>query len=170
MEKQRGMFEDLAITYKKMASPGLLLMSGLKTPNAMTIGWGTVGIVWGKPIFSVLVRPSRHSCKLLEEFGEFSVNVPSDEMNRAVAICGTESGRNVDKVQLCKFNLLPGETIAVPHIGGCPVVYECRVVQTNAVLRESFTDEIIGSYYPEGDFHYVYYGEILKVLNGNQKR
>ena len=41
--------------------------------NTMTIGWGSLGVVWGKPVFSVLVRPSRYTFDLLEASGEFSV-------------------------------------------------------------------------------------------------
>ena len=44
--------------------------------NTMTIGWGTLGIQWGKPIFIVFVRESRHTKAMLEKNGEFTINVP----------------------------------------------------------------------------------------------
>jgi len=49
----------------------VLLVSQAKqgSPNAMAIGWGQVGIIWRKPIFTVLVRPSRYTYELIEEAG-----------------------------------------------------------------------------------------------------
>ena len=156
-------FKHLGIMLEKLAQPGLLLMAGADKPNPMTIGWGTVGIIWGKPIFTILVRPSRHTDSLLKKDGEFSVNVPIDGMEKQVAICGTKSGRDIDKVKECDFKLIPGQHIEVPSIKHAQLVYECKTVQTNAVMRETFTEDIMGHYYPDGDFHHVYYGEILAL-------
>ena len=66
-------------TLSRLTDPGLLLVSaaGDGKPNAMTIGWGTVGVIWGKPIFVVLVRPSRYTYSLLEASDSFTVCVPS---------------------------------------------------------------------------------------------
>jgi len=63
--------ECLKETLEVMGGRGLLLVSVDKDgkPNAMTIGWGTIGIIWGKPIFAVLVRPSRYTYGLIEETG-----------------------------------------------------------------------------------------------------
>lgn len=64
-------------TIKAFGESRVLLVSQGKQgpPNAMAIGWGTVGIVWRNPIFIVLVRPSRYTYKLIEESGDFSVNI-----------------------------------------------------------------------------------------------
>ncbi|MFH1081419.1 MAG: flavin reductase family protein, partial [Pseudomonadota bacterium] len=53
----------------------LLVSQGYKgLPNVMTIGWGSLGITWKRPVFTVLVRHSRFTYHMLEESGEFSVN------------------------------------------------------------------------------------------------
>ena len=71
-----------AQTIQRMREDGLLLVtSGADgKPNVMTIGWGTIGAIWGRPVFLVLVRPSRHTYSRLEEVGEFTVNVPPREL------------------------------------------------------------------------------------------
>ncbi len=44
--------------------------------NTMTIGWGSIGFIWGKPIFTALVRYSRHTYELVEQTDEFTISFP----------------------------------------------------------------------------------------------
>jgi flavin reductase (DIM6/NTAB) family NADH-FMN oxidoreductase RutF len=152
-------------TLDKLANPGLLLVSAGSDgkPNAMTIGWGTIGIIWGKPIFIVLVRPSRYTYKLMEQSDDFTVNVPSSKMKDAVAFCGTKSGRDYDKFAEKKMTAVPGKKVKSPIIDECVIHYECKVVHKNDVLKGKLDDKIISSAYSSGDFHTIYYGEILAV-------
>ena len=152
-------------TLFRLRHPGLLLAtSGADgKANAMTIGWGMVGVIWGKPIFTVLVRPSRHTYKLLEESDSFTVCVPAQAQFEAVDFCGTRSGRDYDKFRECNMAVEPSTQISAPGIAGCSVIYECQVVHTNDVIPANLTDEIKTSAYAGGDFHRVYYGEILAV-------
>ncbi|MCD6365128.1 MAG: flavin reductase family protein, partial [Planctomycetes bacterium] len=82
----------------KLTSGGLLLGSydAAGKANIMTIGWGSLGSIWGIELWTVLVRPSRHTFKNIEHTGCFSVNVPADDLSMACATCGTLSGRNTD--------------------------------------------------------------------------
>lgn len=152
-------------TLALLPSPGLLLVSAGADgkPNAMTIGWGTIGIIWNKPIFTVLVRPSRYTYRLLEQSDSFTVCVPAKEMREVVNFCGTRSGRDYDKFQECGLTTLSALRIGTPGIAGCPVVYECQVVHTNDVIPANLAQEIQTRAYPGGDFHRIYYGEILTV-------
>lgn len=68
-------------------------------PNAMTIGWATLGIVWGKPILTVYVRPSRYTFGLIEKTGDFTVNVLPRELEEIASFCGNISGRDCDKFE-----------------------------------------------------------------------
>ncbi len=157
--------EYLEETLDKLGNPGLLLVSADADgkPNAMTIGWGTVGIIWGKPIFAVLVRPSRYTYGLMEQTNDFTVNVPSAELRKAVAFCGSKSGRDYDKFAELGMTAVPGKEVKSPIIDECVIHYECKVVHKNDVLKDKLTSEIVSGAYPEGDFHTIYYGEILSV-------
>ncbi len=152
-------------TFDVMGKTGLLLVSvdAQGKPNAMTIGWGTVGIIWGKPIFIVLVRPSRYTYGLIEETDDFTVNVPSADMSDIVAFCGTESGRDYDKFAEKGLVAIPGKKVKSPIIEQCVIHYECKVVHKNDVLKDKLASDIISAFYPGGDFHTVYFGEILSV-------
>ncbi|GAF93702.1 unnamed protein product [marine sediment metagenome] len=152
-------------TLSILADPGLLLVTAGpdSKPNAMTIGWGTIGIIWSKPLFIVLVRPSRYTYKLLEDSDSFTVCVPSETLYDAVHFCGTHSGRDYNKFRKCDLSLLPSGRVSAPGIARCPVIYECQVVHTNDVIPANLTAEIRASAYPRGDFHRIYYGEIVTV-------
>ncbi len=162
MRKEIDIYENFHETVKRLSNNGIFLLTG-EEGNPMTIGWGTIGRVWGKPIFTVLVRPSRYSYGLLEKTGEFSVNIPGDELSDKLEYCGEHSGRDVDKVKRCKFTLKPGIKIKTPYIAECHVHYECRVVHKNKVIPDNMENSIIERYYPSDDYHTVYFGEILGV-------
>ena len=151
-------------TLEMMDDPGLLLLSGnANESNVMTIGWGTIGIIWGKPIFCVLVRPSRYTDNFIKKYNEFTVNVPSAGMEKTVLYCGTVSGKNYNKFKKKNITLLPGKKVKCPTIKKCDIVYECRVIHKNSIVPAELMFEISPKYYPKGDYHTIYFGEILAV-------
>jgi len=155
----------LTETLTLLADPGLLLVSQGQdgVPNAMAIGWGTVGILWGRRIFTVLIRPSRYTFSRLAESDSFTINLPSPALYDAVTFCGTHSGRDVDKFAECNFTVEPSETVATPGIAEAPVIYECRIVHTTDVINASLDPQIVADAYPSGNFHRIYHGEVLAV-------
>ncbi len=90
----------LCETIEQLSRCGLLLASGrIGKANVMAIGWGLSGILWSKPFFMVAVRSSRFTFKLIEENGDFTVNVPRKGMEEIVSYCGTVSGKDHDKLK-----------------------------------------------------------------------
>jgi flavin reductase (DIM6/NTAB) family NADH-FMN oxidoreductase RutF len=132
-------------------------------PNLMTIGWATLGWVWSKPVWIVLVRPSRHSYSGIEKRGAFSLNVPERSMAEACEICGTKSGRDTDKFAACGLTAERAHRVDAPTVARCPIVYECRVVHSNDILAPRLADEIKAGSYRGGDFHRAYWGEIVEA-------
>jgi flavin reductase (DIM6/NTAB) family NADH-FMN oxidoreductase RutF len=164
MAKVRVRYTDyFAQTVQRMCDDGLLLVtqSADGKPNVMTIGWGTIGSVWSRPIFVVLVRPSRYSYSRLEEVSDFTVNVPPRELAAAVSHCGAVSGRDHDKFQEMHLTTVPSREVRAPIIQECVVHYECRIVHRNDVVPDALTQAVRDGAYPEGDFHRVYFGEIV---------
>jgi len=148
---------------KRMQEDGLLMVTSSADgkSNVMTIGWGTVGILWSLPVFVVLVRPSRYTYSRLEEVDEFTINVPPEELAKAALHCGTVSGRDNDKFKDMGFTPVQGRKVKVPIIQECVMHYECRIVHENDVIPEALVKAIINGAYPQGDFHRIYYGQIL---------
>jgi len=136
-------------------------------PNVMAIGWGTIGIIWRKPIFVVLVRPSRYTYRLMEETGEFTVNIAPPELKEVVQYCGTVSGRDHNKFKEKGLTAIPSKKIKTPMIKECILHFECRVVHENDLIPSELDTSIISALYPKGDFHRVYFGEILACQYGS---
>ncbi len=164
-----AILDNYAAVVKRLGSDGLLLGSydAAGKANFMTIGWGTLGIVWGLPMWIVLVRPSRYTYECIEHSGCFTVNVPTPAMAEACAVCGSRSGRDGDKCELAGLTIERGPHVGAPIAERCPIVYECQVVHYNDVAPDTLTTEIIAGAYPAADFHRVYYGKVLAAAAGD---
>ena len=158
-------FEHYDGVMKALGSGGLLL--GSYDPegkaNIMTIGWGTLGIVWGLPIWTVLVRPSRYTYECIEHSGGFTVNVPMAEMAKACGVCGTKSGLDIDKFAETSLTAERSAAVSAPIVVESPIIYECQVVHHSDVHPERLVKEIITGAYASGDFHRVYFGKVLEA-------
>ena len=166
MAKIEASYTDyLKETNKVLGHEGLLLASAdaQGNPNAMTIGWGIIGIIWTQPIFVVLVRPSRYTYDLIEITDDFTVNVPTPELADKVLYFGTASGRDQDKFKAMRLTATPGKKVKSPIVEECTIHYECKVVHKNDVIPDALADEIYNRSYSQGDFHRIYFGEILAV-------
>lgn len=140
--------------------------------NTMTISWGTLGIEWAKPIFTVFVRENRYTRQLLEQNPEFTINIPYGEYDKKIlGICGTKSGKNIDKVKAANLTLEQPMAISVPAIKELPLTLECRVIYKQSQNAEEITPENNQKFYPQNvdgsfhgankDYHTAYYGEIV---------
>ena len=158
------------------ALPGGILLTTKRGEevNTMTIGWGTIGVDWSLPIFIAYVRESRYTKQLLEENGEFTVNVPIGEVDRKIlTICGTKSGRDMDKIQEMGLTLEDPVSISVPGIRELPLTLECKVLYKQKQDLSAIPDKILNRYYPveddtlhpgsDRDYHICYYAQIMKA-------
>jgi flavin reductase (DIM6/NTAB) family NADH-FMN oxidoreductase RutF len=166
--------EYFAETIRKLEKPGLLLVSANRQgkSNVMTIGWGLIGVFWGKPVFTISVRSSSYTRELIEDSGEFTVNVPEESMNDIVQHCGEVSGREHDKFSECKLSLLQSRFVRPPIIKQCKLHYECRVVQRTDIIPRLvpvkffirvMTTKLKEIFHNRGNYRSLYFGEILAV-------
>lgn len=154
---------DYAGEICKAMKKGILLTTKVDGQvNTMTIGWGTMGIEWGRPIFVAYVRESRYTHEMLERSGEFTVNIPLDSIDsKILGVCGTKSGRDMDKIRELNLTLEDPLCISVPGIKELPLTLECKILYRMEQTLDSIPKDIIEKYYPNGDFHYAYYGQIV---------
>ena len=161
----RGVLTQQITAYILKVFKGILLTTkaGEKV-NTMAIGWGTIGIEWGKPVFVAYVRDTRHTRTMLDESGEFTVNIPLGEIDRKIlGYCGTKSGRDTDKIADLGLTLEEPAAISVPGIKELPLTLECKVIFRNVQDESRLPESIRSRYYSEGsgDYHIAYYGEIV---------
>lgn len=143
--------------------------------NTMVISWGSLGIEWGRPIFTTYVREHRFTKSLLEQNGEFSVNIPLGEWDkkRVKNICGTKSGSDVDKIKEANLTLVDGVEINVPAIKELALTLECKVIYSRKQDKNLIPSEIVERDYPQDvpgtfsgsnrDIHTAFCGEIVKA-------
>lgn len=149
------------------AMPGGILLTTRNGDfvNTMTIGWGTIGIEWGKPVFVAYVRESRHTRTMLDANGEFTVNIPLGAADKKIlALCGTKSGRDMDKIRELGLTLEYTPDFSVPGIRELPLTLQCKVLFRNVQDESRLPEEIRSRYYAAinaGDYHYAYYAEIV---------
>ena len=172
MKKHVDAFDYAGTVCKEMAK-GILITTKLDGKvNTMTIGWGHIGIEWGKPIFIAYVRESRHTYTMLEGNGEFTVNIPMGQVDKKIlGYCGTKSGRNTDKILDMGLTLEDPSVISVPGIKEVPLTLECKVIYKQKQDLSAIPAELLEKYYPQDvsdadrgrnrDRHVAFYGEIV---------
>ena len=164
-------------------SKGILITTKANKINAMTIGWGSLGIEWGLPIFTAYVRTGRFTAEQLQKNPEFTINIPVGDFNKKIlGVCGSKSGRDIDKIKelqklkLDKFKelnltLVEGSQVSVPAIKELPLTLECKVIYRQTQVLSEIPADIQNSCYPQDvpstfpmankDVHIVFYGQIV---------
>lgn len=163
MNIQRVKFNEYSKEVLEQMPKGLFLtVEDGEDKNTMTIGWGSIGIMWGKPVFMVMVRYSRYTYELLEKSKQFTVSIPlSNDVKKQLAYCGTYSGRDVDKFKEANITIMDGQKIPTPIIRDCELHYECKIVYQQTMEPGTLDSNIRNKHYSNNDYHILYYGEIL---------
>jgi flavin reductase (DIM6/NTAB) family NADH-FMN oxidoreductase RutF len=174
MKKEIAVFDN-ANEIMKAVKTGVLVTTKVEDKvNPMTISWGTLGIEWGKLIFTIFIRENRFTKHQLEKNPEFTVNIPIGEFNRKIlGVCGTKSGRTADKISELNLSLEEPKSISVPGIKEFPLTLECKVIYKQKQDKNEITEENLKVCYPQDvdgsfhganrDFHTAYYGEIVSA-------
>ena len=174
MKRQINPYDYAGEICKALPKGILLTTKRGEEVNSMTIGWGTIGIDWSIPVFIAYVRESRYTKQLLEETGEFTINVPLGEVDKNIlTICGTKSGRDMNKLQELGLHLEEPMDISVPGIRELPLTLECKVIYKQKQDLSAIPEKILKRYYPveddtlhpgsDRDYHIAYTAQIVKA-------
>ncbi|MDF2634837.1 MAG: flavin reductase domain protein FMN-binding protein [Pelosinus sp.] len=155
-------YNEYATKITELLSKGAFLTTELDGKvNTMTIAWGSIGFMWGKPVFMAMVRPSRFTYEALEKSRQFTVSIPFKDMSTALGICGSKSGRNTDKLTAANLTTNPGQKLSTPVIANCGLHYECKVVYKQEMAPTLLDKGLQDKWYETGDYHTLFFGEIL---------
>ena len=174
MKEKINVFDYSKTILEAMRKGILLTTKADNQVNTMTISWGSLGIEWEKPIFTVYVREHRFTHEQLEKNPEFTINIPMGDFNRKIlGIAGTKSGRDIDKAKELDITLEDPESISVPGIKELPLTLECRIVYKQPQDPKAIKPEYNEAFYPQDvdefyhslnrDYHTAYYGEIVNA-------
>lgn len=174
-KREIDVFEYAGEIVRGVKSGVLLVGNNEGHANPMTISWGTLGVDWGVPIFTAFVRESRFTKTMLDATGEFTVSIPVGERDERVrnilGVCGSKSGRDMDKVAELGLTLEEPRETSVPGVVELPLTLECRVRYVQEQDLEALSPEYAERWYPiededsltagRADVHTVYVGEVV---------
>ena len=130
--------------------------------NTMTASWGGLGILWGKPMAIAYIRPQRYTKQFVDEQDYFTLTFFSEDYRKQLALCGTKSGRDMDKVKECGFTVAAAEGGA-PYFEQAELALVCRKQMVMPMDPAAIPEEVKEKHYT-GDYHDIYWGEIVEVL------
>lgn len=130
--------------------------------NTMTVSWGGLGEIWGKDAAFIFIRPQRYTFGFLEENDRFTISFFGSAQRKALALCGSKSGRDTDKV--AEAGLTPvfdGETT---YFAEATLVLKCRKMAKYDLTPDGFLDDGIEANYNGAGYHRMFIAEIEEAL------
>ena len=131
--------------------------------NTMTASWGGLGIMWGEPVATVYIRPQRYTKQFVDREEYFTLSFFGPEYKKELALCGAKSGRELDKVKECGFDVACGEG-GSPYFEQARLVLVCRKMYAQEMDADEMPADVKEKWYPNRDYHTMYIGEIIQVL------
>jgi flavin reductase (DIM6/NTAB) family NADH-FMN oxidoreductase RutF len=121
--------------------------------NTMTISWGFMGTIWGKPVVQVAVRPSRFTFEFMEKYDTFTVCALPRRHRQTLQILGTVSGRDGDKIAESGLTPVAVPDVAAPSFDEAELIIACRKIYWQDTQPVNFFDLEIARTYEQEDRH-----------------
>ena len=131
--------------------------------NTMTASWGGLGVIWGAPAATCYIRPQRYTKEFVDREEYFTLAFFPEEYRKQLSLCGSKSGRDVDKVKECGFTVKTA-ACGAPYFEEAELVLVCRKRFAQEMDPNNMPQEIREKWYPQQDYHTLYIGEIVEVL------
>lgn len=131
--------------------------------NTMTISWGGLGVMWGVPMATVMIRPQRYTKEFIDREDYLSLSFFSEQYRKQLSFCGKESGRKVDKIKQCGFKVDTGLG-GTPYMREADLVLVCKKRSSQLLDGKSVPRDVVKQWYPNKDFHEMYFCEVVEVL------
>ena len=131
--------------------------------NTMTASWGGLGVIWGAPAATCYIRPERYTKEFVDREEYLTLSIFPEEYRKQLSLCGSKSGREVDKVKECGFTVKTA-ACGAPYFEEAELVLVCRKRFAQDMNPDNIPEEIKEKWYPEKDYHTLYIGHIVEVL------
>jgi flavin reductase (DIM6/NTAB) family NADH-FMN oxidoreductase RutF len=132
--------------------------------NAMTISWGSMGIIWNRPFVQVVVRPTRYTFEFMNTYDTFTVSAFPEDYRDALNLLGSRSGRDGDKITASGMTPVPSHSVPSPSFAEAELVLECRKLFWQDIDHRHFVEASIEEHYPKRDYHRMFFGEVVGVF------
>lgn len=142
----------------------LLTAGNLDNFNTMTAGWGSMGVMWGKNVFTAVVRCNRYTFEYINNSDIFTVSFFKPEDKSILNYCGSHSGRDVNKVS--ETGLSPLELNGGIAFEQSKLTFICKKLYSQEMDTKYFTDTSCNQYYSDTNpIHTAYVGEIIAIYS-----
>lgn len=132
--------------------------------NCMTIGWGSMGQVWGLPFVQVFVRPTRYTLRFMDQYPTFTVSTFPEEYKEKLNYLGSVSGKDVKKIKESGLTPVPSHFVAAPSYAEADVCLECEKMYWQDLDSQHFLLPQIEEKYALKDYHRIYFGMIKGIF------
>ncbi len=130
--------------------------------NSMTISWGGLGTLWGKPAATVYVKPVRYTHEFMEKSDCFTISFYNEKYRNALMIFGSLSGRDCDKAAKAGFNPVFLDNAVTYKEADKTLV--CKKIYRQDMDLRYIPKDVAGSFYKSEAPHTIYIGEVLEII------
>lgn len=131
--------------------------------NTMTASWGGLGVMWGKNVAYIVIRPQRFTKEFVDFSSTFSLTFFDNSFRKQLSYLGTVSGKDEDKIS--KSNLTIAYSDDTPHFEESKLTVICKKLYAQDFKPECFIETSLDEkWYPERDHHTLYIAEVEKIL------
>ncbi|HEX3027547.1 MAG TPA: flavin reductase family protein [Clostridia bacterium] len=149
--------------FDKIGNQWMLITAGDGNSfNTMTASWGGMGVLWSRPVAFAFIRPTRYTYEFVEKSDRFSLSFYDENYREALNLCGTKSGRDLDKAKAT--GLTPVEAEKTVYFEQAKLVLICKKLYSDDFKQQNFIDRSVDEQMYHGDYHRMYIGEIEKIL------
>ena len=150
-------------TFKIFDREWALLTAGTKEKfNTMTISWGGLGTLLGKPVATVYVKPIRYTHQFLEENEYFTVSFYPEQYKPALGLLGSKSGRDIDKVSAAGLTPIFSEKGVTFQEAKMTLL--CKKIYRQEMDTRYMPENVIKTFYETEAPHTVFIGEVVEML------
>ena len=137
--------------------------------NTMTASWGGLGVMYGKNVAFIVLRPQRYTKEFVDREDTFSISFLEKRKYKSVLnYLGTVSGRTEDKIE--KSGLTLDFIDDTPYFNEANQVFICKKLYQQPMQGEGLINEKLDlTFYPDKDYHVLYIAEITKALQATKK-
>ena len=140
-----------------------LLTAGNKDSfNTMTVSWGGMGTIWGKPVATVYVRTSRYTHEFMDREDYFTVSFYPEKYKKTLGVLGSKSGREIDKMN--DSGLTAKEIQGSMTFSEAEITLVCRKMFMQRLEPSNITDKEAAKFYDNDAPHDMYIGEIIDII------
>ena len=163
--KKINVVEDFSDNGFQWFRDAKLLASGNREKsNAMTIGWGGIGTLWGKTAMTVYVAEQRYTKQFMDASEYFTVMTFGVENSKVLTYMGTKSGRDGDKAAALGLHTAYTPNGA-PYYTEAEMVIECKTMYAAPFDPKYFKSEVPRNRYKNfsAGIHSMYIGEVTNA-------